>query len=190
MKRGSLRAFFLNELRDLYDGEIWLTKVLPDLARGVRSEELRATVNQHLKQTQEQLNRIEKIFAHLGENPKGKRCKGMQSLVMECRYAMGEDFEEEARDVSLISEMQRVKHYEVATYRSAVVFANLLRDDESGALLRLTLREEEEANLNLVRLAESTYVEADRSLKLGAVREITEMARNDVSRRDPRITEL
>ena len=177
MKRGSLRALFLNELRDLYDGEIWLTKVLPDLAMAVHSQELRATVNQHLKETQEQLNRIEKIFAHLGENPKGKRCKGMQSLVMECRYAMGEDFEEEARDISLISEMQRVKHYEVATYRIAVVFANLLRDNESAALLRLTLREEEEGNLNFVRLAENIYVEADMSPGLSAVREITEMNR-------------
>jgi ferritin-like metal-binding protein YciE len=176
--RGSLRALFLNELRDLYDGEIWLTKVLPDLARGVHSQELRATVNQHLKETQEQLNRIEKIFAQLGENPKGKRCKGMQSLVMECRYAMGEDLEDEVRDVSLISEMQRVKHYEVATYRNAVVFANLLRDDESAALLGLTLREQEEANLNLVRLAESIYVEADLSRGRSAVRELTEMSRN------------
>ena len=175
MKRGGLRTLFLNELRDLHDGETWLTRVLPDLAKGAHSQELHTTFNQLLKTTQEQLTRTEKIFAHLSENPKGKRCKGMQSLVMECRYAMGEAFEEEARDVALISEMQRVKHYEIATYRSAIVFASLLRDDESSALLGLTLREEEEASLSLVRLAESIYVESDLSFGLSTVREITEV---------------
>jgi len=161
VKRESLRALFLNELRDLHSGEICLTKVLPDLARAVHSRELRAAFDRYLAETEGQLNRIERIFAHLGEDPKGKRRKGMQSLVMECRYAMGEDLEEEARDVSLISEVQRVKHYEIATYGTAVVFANLLRVEESAALLRLTLREEEEANLNLERLALTTRVEAD-----------------------------
>jgi ferritin-like metal-binding protein YciE len=161
VKRESLRELFLNELRDLYSGEIWLTKVLPDLARRVHSQELRAAFDQHLNEAEDQLHRIERIFAHLGENPKGKRRNGMQSLVMECRYAMGEDLEEGAMDLSLISEVQRVKHYEIATYGTAVVFAKLLHADESAALLRLTLREEEEANLNLERLALNIYVEAD-----------------------------
>jgi ferritin-like metal-binding protein YciE len=161
VKRESLKALFLNELRDLHSGEIWLTRVLPDLARAVHSRELRAAFDHYLAETERQLNRIERIFAHLGENPKGKRRKGMESLVMECRYAMGEDLEEQARDVSLISELRRVKHYEIATYGTALVFANLLRADESADLLRLTLREEEEANLNLERLALNTDVGAD-----------------------------
>lgn len=161
MKRESLRALFLDELRDLHSGEICLTKVLPDLARAVHSRELRAAFDQYLAETDGQLNRIERIFAHLGENPKGKRRRGMENLVMECRYTMGEDLEEEARDVSLISELRRMKHYEIATYGTAVVFTNLLCADESAALLRLTLGEEEEANLNLERLALNTYIGAD-----------------------------
>jgi ferritin-like metal-binding protein YciE len=54
-----------------------------------------------------------------------------------------------------------MKPYETATYGTAVVFANLLRADESAVLLRLTLREEEEANLNLERLALNTDIGAD-----------------------------
>lgn len=80
---------------------------------------------------------------------------------MECRYAMREDLEDEARDVSLISEVQRVKHYEIATYGTAVVLAHLLRAHESAALLHMTLKQEEEANLNLELLALKMYVEAD-----------------------------
>jgi ferritin-like metal-binding protein YciE len=100
VKRESLKALFLNELRDLHSGEIWLIRVLPDLARAVHSRELRAAFDQYLAATEEQLNCIGRIFAHLDENPKCKRRKGMESLVMECRYAMGEDLEKQARDVS------------------------------------------------------------------------------------------
>lgn len=79
MKRESIRPLFLNELRGLHSGELWLTKVLPDLAKGVHSQELRGAFNQHLKETEEQLSRMERSCALLGENPKGKRRKACRA---------------------------------------------------------------------------------------------------------------
>jgi hypothetical protein len=61
----SIRPLFVNELRDLHSAELWLTQVPPDLARGVHSRELRGALEQHVhvKETEEQLSRVERIMA-------------------------------------------------------------------------------------------------------------------------------
>jgi len=81
MPNNSLRELYVDELRDLYNAETQLTKALPKMAKASSSSELRQAFEEHLRQTSEQVSRLEQIFEMLGEKPTGKKCLGMEGLV-------------------------------------------------------------------------------------------------------------
>ena len=52
---GTLHDAFIEELRDTYNAEKQLTKVLPKLAKAAASDDLRAAFESHLRETQGQI---------------------------------------------------------------------------------------------------------------------------------------
>jgi ferritin-like metal-binding protein YciE len=160
MKENQLKEIYVEELKDLYSAENQLVKALPKMAKAATSEDLRAGFEEHLEQTKGHVQRLEDIFKTLGENPKGKTCKGMQGLVTEGSEMIEEEDEGEGLDVGLISAAQRVEHYEIAGYGSVAAYADLLGEEEAASLLRMTLQEEKETDQKLTELAREINVEA------------------------------
>ena len=160
MKENQLKEIYVEELKDLYSAENQLVKALPKMAKAATSEDLRAGFEEHLEQTKGHVQRLEDIFKTLGENPKGKTCKGMQGLVTEGSEMIEEEDEGEGLDVGLISAAQRVEHYEIAGYGSVAAYADLLGEEEAASLLRMTLEEEKETDKKLTELAREINVEA------------------------------
>jgi ferritin-like metal-binding protein YciE len=161
MKAESLRDLYIEQLQDLYSAENQLVKALPKMAKGATSEELREAINEHLEVTKNQASRLEEIFSNLGEDPKGKKCKGMEGLVEEGSEVLEEDMDDDVRDAGLIAAAQRVEHYEIAGYGTVRTYANLLGEDEAAATLEEILNEEKEADTKLSSLAEEINVEAN-----------------------------
>src|SRR5437868_3887022 len=110
MPNEGLRELYIDELKDLYSAENQLIKALPKMAKAASSDELRDAFEEHLEQTKEQAQRLEQIFEQMDENPKGKKCVGMEGLVKEGQEMMGEDFEDAVMDAALIGAAQRVEH--------------------------------------------------------------------------------
>jgi hypothetical protein len=106
MKENQLKEIYVEELKDLYSAENQLVKALPKMAKAATSDDLRAGFEEHLEQTKGHVQRLEDIFKTLGENPKGKTCKGMQGLITEGSEMIDEE-EGEGLDVGLISAAQR-----------------------------------------------------------------------------------
>ena len=96
------------------------------------------------------------ILQRMGERAGGKKCKGMEGLIEENKELLEEDAEPEVLDAGLIVGLQKIEHYEIAGYGSAVTFAKLLGDEESAQLLARTLDEEERTDKKLSEIAEST----------------------------------
>jgi ferritin-like metal-binding protein YciE len=161
MKAESLRDLYIEQLQDLYSAENQLVKALPKMAKGATSEELREAISEHLEVTKNQASRLEEIFSNLGEDPKGKKCKGMEGLVEEGSEVLEEDMDDDVRDAGLIAAAQRVEHYEIAGYGTVRTYANLLGEDEAAATLEEILNEEKEADTRLSSLAEEINVEAN-----------------------------
>ncbi|HZQ69336.1 MAG TPA: ferritin-like domain-containing protein [Terriglobales bacterium] len=155
-----LRDLYIDELKDLYNAENQLLKALPKMAKAASSEQLKEGFEEHLEQTRGQVQRLEVIFESLGENPKGKKCVGMEGLVKEGSEIMGEDFEGAVMDAALIGAAQRVEHYEIAAYGTASEFARILGESDHVSLLEETLREEKETDEKLTKLAEEINSEA------------------------------
>jgi ferritin-like metal-binding protein YciE len=72
----TMEELFLEEIRDLYDAENQLTKALPEMANAASSDELRDLFEEHLDQTENHVQRLERIFDTLGEKATGRKCAG------------------------------------------------------------------------------------------------------------------
>ena len=134
-----LKELYIDELKDLYSAESQLVKALPKMAKAASSDELRQGFEEHLEQTKGHVQRLEQVFKALGENPKGKKCKGMEGLVDEGAEVMGEDFAGALLDAALIGAAQRVEHYEIAADGTVCAFAEELGETEQASLLTETL---------------------------------------------------
>jgi ferritin-like metal-binding protein YciE len=150
----TLSELLQDELKDIYDAEKQLTKALPKLAKKATAEDLKEAFEEHLRQTEEHVERLEQAFEHLGIPAKGKKCKGMQNLIAEGEDMIGDAEEDAVRDAVMIAAAQKVEHYEIAAYGTARTWANMLGQDDVASLLEQTLEEEKETDLKLTELAE------------------------------------
>jgi len=155
MKLESLKDLYLEQLRDLYSAETQLVEALPKMAEAATATDLKKGFLDHLKQTQEHVKRLERIFKGLKEDAEGEKCKGMEGLIKEGSQMAKMKGEDAARDAGLIAAAQRVEHYEIAAYGTVRTYAELLGQDEHVMLLEKTLNEEEETDERLTQLAES-----------------------------------
>jgi len=163
VKENRLKHLYVEELKDLYSAENQLIKALPKMAKASTSDELRTGFEKHLEQTKEHAARLERIFKALGENPKGKHCKGMEGLIEEGSEMIEEVSEPKELDAGLISAAQRVEHYEIAGYGCVTTYAKLLGENDAMSLLRLTLEGETATDKKLTELASSINLEAAES---------------------------
>jgi ferritin-like metal-binding protein YciE len=147
----TLRETFLEELGDIYDAEKQLLKALPKMAQTARHEDLRRAFEEHLEQTEGQVERLEQVFEVIGEEPQSKSCKAMAGLVKES----DELIKENHGDAALICAAQKVEHYEIASYGSLQSWARLLGEEEAADLLEETLDEERDTDERLTEVAES-----------------------------------
>jgi ferritin-like metal-binding protein YciE len=156
MEMSNLQDLLVENLKDLYSAETQLLKALPKVAKKVENEQLREALTMHVKETEQQVKRLEQVLGKMGEKPGGKKCHGMEGLIEEAKEMMEEDADPDVLDAGLIVDCQKVEHYEIAGYGSAVTFAKLLGDEESARLLAQTLDEEERADKKLTEIAENS----------------------------------
>lgn len=152
--RESLDDLLLQELRDLLDGETQITKALPKMARAAESGPLRAAMEQHLRETEGQIERLNRAFELLNETPRRKTCQGIKGLIDEAKELMQELDRGPVLDAGLIASAQKVEHYEIASYGTVRTYANTLGHRNVAALFETTLREEKAADEKLTGIAE------------------------------------
>jgi ferritin-like metal-binding protein YciE len=150
----SLQSLFLDELKDVYHAEKQLIRALPRMAKAASSPELRRAFTDHLKETEGQVRRLERVFKELGQTPRAKKCEGMAGLVEEGKEILEEDGDPAVIDAALIAAAQRVEHYEIAAYGCLRTYAQLLGLSAAERLLQENLDEEEAADEKLSALAE------------------------------------
>jgi ferritin-like metal-binding protein YciE len=151
----TLDDLYVHELKDLYAAEKQILKALPKMAKKATSDKLRQGFEEHLRQTETHVERLDEIFEGLGKTPRGAKCVAMEGLIEEGKELMEEDAEPHVLDAGLISAAQRVEHYEMAGYGTARTYARLLGYSDAEELLQQTLDEEKATDEKLTELAES-----------------------------------
>ncbi|MDE5206585.1 ferritin-like domain-containing protein [Citrobacter amalonaticus] len=156
MNMKTLEDVFIHLLSDTYSAEKQLTRGLAKLARAASDEKLSAAFNAHLDETQGQIARIDQIIE---QEPKIKikrmKCVAMEGLIEEANEVIESTEKNEVRDAALIAAVQKVEHYEIASYGTLVTLAEQLGYTAAVKLLAETLEEEKETDLKLTDLAVS-----------------------------------
>jgi ferritin-like metal-binding protein YciE len=138
-----------DEIKDLYSAEKQLTKAIPKMAKGSNNEALKTAFTQHLKETEGQIKRLEKVAGFLETKPTGKKCNGMEGVIEEGAEALDEEGDETVLDLGIIGAGSRVEHYEMAGYLTAISLAERMNATEVVTLLKQSLAEEEAAEQKL-----------------------------------------
>jgi ferritin-like metal-binding protein YciE len=148
-----LRDFFEDGLKDIFWAEHALTKALPKMAKNATSSKLIHAFEHHLKETEEHITRLEKVFESLGLKAVGKKCDAMDGLLKEADGIMAETEFGVVRDAAMIAAAQKVEHYEIATYGTLRAYAVTLGESKAVTLLAKTLEEEKKADVALTEIA-------------------------------------
>jgi ferritin-like metal-binding protein YciE len=151
----TLHDLFIHELKDMYSAEKQLVKALPKMAKAASSERLRAGFEEHLRETEGHVERLEKILDLFGATARGVKCAAMQGLVKEGSELIAEDAEPAVHDAALIAAAQKVEHYEIAAYGTLISFARQMGHTEAEQLLEQTSEEEKATDRKLTELAET-----------------------------------
>ena len=157
MKMETLQDLFEIELRYAYDCEQKLVKKgLPTMIEACSSSELRQGLEQHLRETQNQVSRLERVFGIVGAEPEtdSNDIFDKMSSAVKDSISHTEDGSS-VRDAALVVNGNQVEHYEMAVYGSLVSFAQHLGFQEAATLLQQTLDEEKAADEKLTEIGES-----------------------------------
>jgi ferritin-like metal-binding protein YciE len=149
----TLDNLFHDTLKDIYYAEKKILATLPKMAKAAQSEELRAAFEKHEAETEEQIGRLEQVFAAIDKKPQGKTCDAIVGITQE-----GAEIEYKgspALDAGLLAAAQAVEHYEISRYGTLIAWAEELGLDDAVSLLQDTLEEEKATDEALTDIAKS-----------------------------------
>ncbi|MEO6330793.1 MAG: ferritin-like domain-containing protein [Ginsengibacter sp.] len=169
----NLKDLLTHEILDLYSAEKQIIEALPEMIENAYSVQLKNALLDHLEVTKTHKERLEKVYEKLTENKeeaesltedKGffsrlfggvtePKCKGTEGLIKEGKKIMDEDMTSEVRDAAIIAATQKIEHYEISGYGTALAYARQLSLEFVATLLEETLNEEYEADDLLTELA-------------------------------------
>jgi ferritin-like metal-binding protein YciE len=138
-----LSDLFHETLKDIYFAENKIIKTLPKMAKAAQSKQLAAAFNKHLRETQGQVKRLDRVFRIIGKPARGKPCEAKEFRGMP------------ALDAGLVAAAQAVEHYEISRYGTLRTWAEQLGMPDAASLLQQTLDEEEATDQALTELATS-----------------------------------
>ena len=150
-----LDDLFHATLKDIYYAEKKILAALPKMAKAAQNADLKAAFEKHEGETEEQIFRLEQVFASIEEKPLGKKCAAIEGILDEGKEIMEEYKGSPALDAGLISAAQAVEHYEITRYGTLATWAEELGNGEGAKLLKTTLDEEEATDETLSELAET-----------------------------------
>jgi ferritin-like metal-binding protein YciE len=150
-----LDALFHNTLKDIYFAEKKILSALPKMAKAAQSDELKAAFEKHRGETEGQIERLEQVFAIIGEKPRGKTCAAIVGITDEGAEIMEEYKGSPALEAGLLAAAQAVEHYEISRYGTLRAWAEELRLNDAVELLQETLEEEKATDEALTEIAKS-----------------------------------
>jgi ferritin-like metal-binding protein YciE len=144
---------FAHQLQDIYYAEQQITKSLPQMIELATNRELQAGFRLHLEETKKQIERLDQVFAKLGQRPKGTNCPAIDGLIKEANVTAGEIDDKSVLDAALIAAAQAIEHYEITRYGTLIAWAQELGHEEIVRFLTTNLNEEQATDTKLNTLA-------------------------------------
>lgn len=150
----SLSDLFLHGLQDIYYAEKRIVQALPKLIDAATDSDLKSGLQEHLEETEQQVERLEDVFEKLDQDAKGEKCPAIDGIIQEGEDTLDEIVDESVKNAAIVAAAQAVEHYEITRYGTLIAWAAELGRDDLIATLQDTLDEEEAADEKLTQMAE------------------------------------
>ncbi|MBV8053204.1 MAG: DUF892 family protein [Acidobacteriaceae bacterium] len=134
---------FVHELNDMMDAERQLVDILQQNAEDSSRGDLKKAFEDHRKQTEGQVERLEQCFELLGEQPEETECHGIRGLAAEKQAFEEEDPSEDLIDVFNVEAGVKAESYEICSYESLIDMARQMKHNQVAKLLGQNLKEEQ-----------------------------------------------
>jgi ferritin-like metal-binding protein YciE len=152
----TMKDLFQMELMDMYDAEQRIIRGLEKLAEAADAPEVKDAFQEHMRETQDDIKKLEQVFDSFGMKPKAKKCEGIVGVLEEGDEIASEFKGSPACDAALISAAQKVEHYEIASYGCLQEWAELLGNEEAAGILQEILDNEKTTDESLTELARAS----------------------------------
>jgi ferritin-like metal-binding protein YciE len=140
----NMQEKFMHELSDIYDAEHQFLEAQEQMLQEASDEELKGMIQEHIDQTQQQIQNLEQVYSQLGQQPERVTCKSAQGLVSEGQEVMQEAGSGPICDTLIAGSQAKVEHYEIASYQGLVTGAQQMGQQEILNLLQQNLQQEEQ----------------------------------------------
>jgi len=161
----------MNDLKDLLNYEVQclamaetqIIEALPAMIEKAQNPQLKEALEQHLRVTEQQRDRINQVLEQLGEASDASvfssmpasemRSQAMEGLIADGQKLFSLGLRPEVMDAAIIGCAQKIEHLEITGYGTARTYAEQLGMTDVAQLLQQTLLEEHEADNRLTALA-------------------------------------
>jgi ferritin-like metal-binding protein YciE len=163
-----LRDLLMFDIQHLYSAEVQIIEALPAMVAKASSPELKQALEQHLRVTEQQRQRLDLVKEMMGIssddnsggtgifaglfNP-GTKSRGIEGLITDGEKMMAIDMAPAVMDAAIIGCSQKIEHFEICGYGTARTYAEQLGLIDIAQLLQQTLMEEHDADDRLTALA-------------------------------------
>ena len=151
----TFEQLLVHGLQDVYYAENRIVSALPKLIENASDGELKRGLRQHLEETKEQIELLEKAFRMLEQEAQGTKCYGINGLISEGDEIMGNVDNKKVLDAAIIAAAQAVEHYEISRYGSLIAWAQEMGRHDVARILERILAQEKATDQKLTKLAES-----------------------------------
>lgn len=153
MTTDSTEQLLVDGVQELYYMENKLVDALEELSEQSENDELQEAFSEHREETQQHVERLEKVFEELDQEPEERQERIIDAMIEEHDEFASEN-EGEVLDRYNMAVGQKTEHYEIAAYGNLTSIAGKLGYDEAADLLEETLREEEDALEEVTKVSE------------------------------------
>ena len=142
LKLDTPHKLFMQKLGAALTMEHTVLKMLGELEKEARHEDLKELFRHHAEETEQQIGNLGRAFAALDEEPDKKPCPAIKALQVEGKANIGLAKGALVDDVVLAAATE-TEHHEIAVYEELITFAEAMRRDDVAALLRENLEQEQ-----------------------------------------------
>jgi len=152
----SLKELYTEELQDLWSANDQMSRAVKELSGHVSDSKLKQMLEQSVEGIAKHTGTIKDLIKSAGGETKPDHCKGMEGLVTEAlKHGVKEaPTKPTLQDIEIIAQYQRMSHYGLAGFGSAMAYAKTLGEQDAMAKLKTVVSEIYKADEYASHLAE------------------------------------
>ena len=149
------QELFVHKLGAALTMEEKILEMLENLQEEASDPKLQKDLQQHHRETQQQIENLKRVFQALGEEPENQSCPAVEGLEKEGKQ-MIKEADDSLVDSVILSGVIETEHHEIAVYDGLIITAEQLDDQDIAALLHENLEQEEGALDKAVKASEQS----------------------------------